>query len=91
MNGEKKKVLIIGGGLVALCGLTLFLTLLQMAGELATFTDPRRRPSRYESYRHDDLQRSLAPVVADIRRSLSAVLEQTAIPIPLQERRHGVR
>jgi type VI secretion system protein ImpJ len=70
---------------------TLFLALLQMAGELATFTDPRRRPSRYESYRHDDLQRSFAPVVADIRRSLSAVLEQTAIPIPLQERRHGVR
>jgi type VI secretion system protein ImpJ len=70
---------------------TLFLTLLQMAGELATFTDPRRRPNRFESYRHDDLQRTFAPVIADIRRSLSAVLEQTAIQIALQERRHGVR
>ncbi len=69
----------------------LFLTLLQMAGELATFTDARRRPGRFESYRHDDLQRTFAPVVAEIRRSLSAVLEQTAIQIPLQERRHGVR
>ena len=70
---------------------TLYQTLLQLAGELATFTDPQRRPGRYPAYRHQDLQRSLAPVMADIRRSLSAVLEQTAIQIPLQERRHGVR
>ena len=69
----------------------LYTILLKMAGELATFTDPRRRPSRFESYRHDDLQRTITPVMADIRRSLSAVLEQTAIQIPLQERRHGVR
>jgi type VI secretion system protein ImpJ len=70
---------------------TLYRTLLQMAGEFATFTDARRRPNTYPAYRHDDLQRSFAPVIADIRRSLSAVLEQTAIRIPLQERRHGVR
>ncbi|GAB0115775.1 type VI secretion system baseplate subunit TssK [Acidisoma sp. C75] len=69
----------------------LYRQLLQMAGELATFTDPRRRPGSYPPYRHEDLQRSFAPVVADIRRSLSAVLEQTAIMLPLQERRHGVR
>ena len=69
----------------------LYRVLLQMAGELATFTDARRRPTTYPAYRHEDLQRSFAPVVADIRRSLSAVLEQTAIMIPLQERRHGVR
>jgi type VI secretion system protein ImpJ len=70
---------------------SLYRLLVQMAGELATFTDSRRRPGRYPSYRHYDLQRSFAPVVSDIRRSLSAVLEQTAIQIPLQERRHGVR
>lgn len=70
---------------------TLYQVLLQLAGELATFTDPQRRPGRYPAYRHEDLQRSFGPVVADIRRSLSAVLEQTAIQIPLQERRHGVR
>jgi type VI secretion system protein ImpJ len=67
-------------------------TLLQMAGEFATFTDTTtRRPNSYPAYRHDDLQRSFAPVVADLRRSLSAVIEQTAIPVPLQERRHGLR
>ncbi len=70
---------------------TLYCGLVQLAGQLATFTDSRRRANTYPAYRHHDLQRSFAPVVADIRRSLSAVLEQTAIRIPLQERRHGVR
>jgi type VI secretion system protein ImpJ len=70
---------------------TLYRVLVRMAGEFATFTDPRRRPNSYPAYSHNDLQRSFAPVIADIRRSLSAVLEQTAIRIPLQERRHGVR
>jgi type VI secretion system protein ImpJ len=65
--------------------------LLAMAGQLATFTDARRRPGTYPAYRHHELQRSFAPVVADIRRSLSAVMEQTAIRIALEERRHGVR
>jgi type VI secretion system protein ImpJ len=70
---------------------TLYCTLVQMAGALATFTDARRRPGSYPAYRHGDLEQSFAPVIADIRRSLSAVLEQTAIQIPLQERRHGVQ
>ncbi len=69
----------------------LYRILVRMAGELATFTDARRRPETFPSYRHADLQRTFAPVAAAIRRSLSAVLEQTAIRIPLQERRHGVR
>lgn len=70
---------------------TLYSTLVQMAGEFATFTEASRRLQTYPAYRHDDLQRSFAPVIADLRRSLSAVIEATAIPIPLQERRHGVR
>jgi type VI secretion system protein ImpJ len=69
----------------------LYTAFVQMAGELATFTEVTRRPNAYPAYRHDDLQRSLAPVVADLRRALSAVIEPNAIPIPLQERRHGVR
>jgi type VI secretion system protein ImpJ len=69
----------------------LYSVFVQMAGEFATFTETTtRRPNVYPSYRHEDLQRSFAPVVADLRRSLSAVIEQTAIPIPLQERRFGV-
>lgn len=70
---------------------TLFAQLVQLAGELATFTAPEKLASRYPAYRHDDLQRSFAPVIADLRRSLSAVLETSAVEIPLQVRSHGVR
>jgi type VI secretion system protein ImpJ len=69
----------------------LYAVLLQMAGEFATFTETTRRPNAYPPYRHDDIQSSFAPVVADLRRSLSAVIEQNAVAIPLQERRQGVR
>lgn len=69
----------------------LYDVLVQMAGEFATFTEATRRPNAYPAYRHEDPQRSFAPVVVDLRRSLSAVIEQTAIAIPLQERRQGVR
>ncbi len=65
--------------------------LLGLAGELATFTAANKRPPSFPPYRHDDLQATLEPVVAEIRRSLSAVLEQTAIPIDLQERKYGIR
>lgn len=68
-----------------------FRFLLEMAGALATFTEAGRRPEAFPSYRHDDLQRSFAPVIAAVRRSLSAILEQTAVQIPLREHRHGVR
>jgi type VI secretion system protein ImpJ len=70
---------------------TLYASLVQIAGELATFTAPDKRATAYPAYRHEDLQRSFAPVVADIRRSLSAVLETNAVNIPLQDRKFGVR
>jgi len=69
----------------------LYATLLQMAGEFATYLDATKRPGSYPAYRHEDLQRSYNPVVADLRKLLSAVIEQAAVAIPLQERRHGVR
>lgn len=69
----------------------LYAALVQMAGDFATFTETTRRPSKYPPYRHGDLQRSFAPVIADLRRSLSAVIEQTAIQIPLQKRNYGVQ
>jgi type VI secretion system protein ImpJ len=69
----------------------LYSAFVQMAGELATFTEATRRPNAYPAYRHDDLQRSFAPVVADLRRSLSEMLVPSAIAIPLRERRHNVR
>jgi type VI secretion system protein ImpJ len=62
-----------------------------LAGELATFTESRKRPPAFPPYRHDDLQATFRPVMASLRQSLSAVLEQNAVPIPLQERRFGIR
>ena len=69
----------------------LYAALIQMAGDFATFTEATRRPSNYPPYRHDDLQRSFAPVIADLRRSLASVIDASAVNIPLQEHRHGVR
>jgi type VI secretion system protein ImpJ len=62
-----------------------------LAGELATFTETRKRPVTFPPYRHDDLQATFKPVMAALRQALSAVLEQTAVPIPLQERKFGIR
>ena len=42
-------------------------------------------------YDHDNLGDSLRPLMEELRRSLSAVLEQSAIAIELEERSHGVR
>ncbi len=62
-----------------------------LAGELATFTETRKRPAAFPPYKHDDLQATFRPVIAALRQALSAVLEQTAVPIPLQERKFGIR
>jgi len=70
---------------------SLYRVLLSIAGELATFTESRKRPPTFPPYRHDDLQSTFRPVMAMLRQALSAVLEQTAVPIPLQERRFGIR
>jgi type VI secretion system protein ImpJ len=62
-----------------------------IAGEIATFTTEAKRASIFPDYRHEDLQSSFAPIFIDLRSSLSAVLEQTAVPIPLQDRRYGIK
>lgn len=69
----------------------LFSTCLLLAGDLATFSATRRRPAALPEYQHDDLQTCFAAVINEIRHSLSMVLEQSAIPIELQDRQYGVR
>ena len=68
----------------------LYRLLLGMAGELATFTAPGKRSEAFPPYRHDRLRESFDPVIAALRLSLSAVLEQTAVSMPLQQRKYGV-
>ena len=68
----------------------LYSECLSLAGDLATFRDSRR-PAAYADYLHDDLAATFRPVIDDLRQSLSMVMEQTAIPIELQDRAYGVR
>lgn len=69
----------------------LFTLCLGLAGDLATFSHDGRRPPSYPEYRHDALEQCFTPLMADLRRSLSMVLEQNAISIELQDRNYGVR
>ncbi|MEA3273765.1 MAG: type VI secretion system baseplate subunit TssK [Pseudomonadota bacterium] len=69
----------------------LYRLLLPMAGELATFTTSEKRPPEFPVYRHDDLAGTFAPVIAALRDALSKVLEERAIPLPIEERKYGFR
>lgn len=60
------------------------------AGEIATFTHPSKRAPDFPAYQHHDLRASFDPVIGAIRDSLSAVLEQTATPIPLKQKKYGI-
>ena len=63
---------------------------LSLAGDLASFRDSRR-VAQFPAYLHDDLTVSFRPLMDDLRRSLSMVMEQSAIRIELHDRKYGVR
>ncbi|HET7792029.1 MAG TPA: type VI secretion system baseplate subunit TssK, partial [Rhizobacter sp.] len=64
---------------------------LRLAGDLATLASNKRRPPEFPPYRHDDLLRTFTPVFDELRRMLTAVLEQNALQIELTDRKYGVR
>jgi type VI secretion system protein ImpJ len=68
----------------------LFRICISIAGELATFTTASKRPPLLAAYRHDRLRESFEPVIAALRAALSAVLEQKAIPIPIESKKFGL-
>lgn len=68
-----------------------YLVCLALAGELATFHRPDRRPPEYPAYRHDALQQVFAPVVQDILDYMSREIQRHAVAIDLVDRSHGVR
>lgn len=65
------------------------LACLQLAGELSTFRPDGRCAVDYPLYRHDDLQGSFLPVIEDLRRMLSALVDRQAWQIELTEHRWG--
>lgn len=69
---------------------TLYSIALCLAGELSTFGRKERRCPDFEPYRQDALEKCFPPVIEEIRRALTAVLEQTAIAIPLVDKGRGV-
>jgi type VI secretion system protein ImpJ len=69
----------------------LFAACLLLAGDLSILTRESHRPLAFPAYQHDDLEACFRPLIEELRRSLSTVIEPTAILIPLHERKYGVR
>ncbi|WP_226643378.1 type VI secretion system baseplate subunit TssK [Microbulbifer variabilis] len=69
---------------------SLFVELLQLAGELSTFTSSTKRPPQIPNYSHENLQLSFSGLFSALRQSLSTVLEQTAIAMELVQRKFGI-
>ena len=69
--------------------LDLYEMLLQLAGELSTFSPDSRRPPEFPTYRHDNLEDTLRPVVKIITQELTRVPDETATEIPLKSDRYG--
>lgn len=68
----------------------LYSICLGLSGDLATFTHSNRRPADLPPYRHDALIETFTPLIADLRDSLTAVMDQSAVPIELQDRGRGL-
>lgn len=68
----------------------LFQHLTTLYSELSTFTASSRRPEFSVSYEHENLTACFAKIMSGIRQSLSMVLEQNAIQLPLQDRNYGI-
>ena len=67
-----------------------FRSLAAMAGELSVFMTTEKVAPELPPYTHDNLTNCFLPVMRILRQYLSSVLEQTAIPIPLELRKYGI-
>ena len=75
---------------VPLHPLPLYGELLKLAGECATYAHDNRRPAAYPVYSHINPAECFEAVVEEIRRAMVAVLDQTAIQIPLRDLTKGL-
>lgn len=62
---------------------------LGLAGDLSVFQPGDGCVAEYPLYRHEDLQGSFMPLIEDLRRMLSVVVDRQAIQIELTEHRWG--
>lgn len=68
----------------------LYRILLQLAGELATFTTHERRPITFPVYRHNELASTFTPIINELQRALSMVLEENAVALKLEEQQANI-
>ncbi|MBI3186652.1 MAG: type VI secretion system baseplate subunit TssK [Gammaproteobacteria bacterium] len=78
-------------GMNGLHPLSLYAESLQMVGELSTFVTRNKRPPGFDTYLHDNLQKTFVPLMTALRQCLSMVFEQTAISMDLVEKKYGIR
>ena len=69
----------------------LYERLAVLAAELSTITQANNRPRFVPAYAHRDQRACFDAAMADLRRSLNVVFEQTAVAIPLELRSFGIR
>ena len=68
---------------------SLYLTLASLAGEMATFGEPRTPPP-IEPYRHHDLKLTFNGLFQQLRDALSTVVDPRAYQISMMEPKYGI-
>lgn len=71
--------------------LQLYSELIQITGEISTFSASSKRPPKLSVYLHDKLLETFQPVIRALRECLTMVYEQTAISLNLVEKKYGIR
>ncbi|MDP2522181.1 type VI secretion system baseplate subunit TssK [Neptunomonas phycophila] len=70
---------------------TVYQTLIQFAGELATFTHPDKKVAEMPVYQHLDLEATFTALEQLLQQPLSTMLDQSAVLIELSEKGFGIR
>jgi len=68
----------------------LYCALLELAGELATYTRETRLCPQFPAYQHVDIRASFDPLMEELRRGLAVSFEENVIRLPLEDRRFGI-
>ncbi len=68
----------------------LYSVLIQLIGDISTFMHWQRRPAVMPDYLHDDLQTVFQPLMTELRRGLSLVLEEGAVALTIEEQESNV-
>ncbi|MBS0352010.1 MAG: type VI secretion system baseplate subunit TssK [Proteobacteria bacterium] len=63
----------------------LYNLLIQLAGELATFTTKQHRAMPMPPYLHHDLNSVFIPLIKEVRKNLSIVIEENAVALKLEQ------